>query len=909
MREPGPSLTRLTDLIAGRGGEDAAVLADDPEGLYTLGAAELSGRIGKVARGLFARGVERGERVGLFAPPSPEWIAVRLGIGAAGAVSVPIDPLASPDEVAMICRASAMVRLFTSASHLPLLDGIHAEKLREIIVMDEAGPAPEAKGLCRVSLRELAAAAADGAALPDLSGGEPAMMVFTSGTTGAPKYFTLSYDNIEANVRAIAGTGLIGGNDRLLVPLPLHHVYPFVVGVLVPLWTGAVIVLPQAAQGPAIVRALERSRATMMIGVPRLYQALVAGIEAQARAKGTAASRLFNAMLALCIAAKSRLGVNLGRRLFGAVHARFGGSMRLMVSAGAKLEAPVIWKIEGLGFDLLTGYGLAETASAFTGNVPGAKRIGSEGRPLSGGSARIAKLADVEALPGADGEIQLKGPSVFAGYLDNPEANAQAFTEDGWFRTGDLGSIDADGFVYVTGRAKEMIVLGGGKNVFPEDLERIYAETPYFTEIAVLERDGDLVALIVPDLEKIHADGYASLDDVVRVAISAKAQGLAPHQRLSGYAISREPLPRTRLGKYQRFLLPQLYDRAMKGETRPVESAEPSEEDKALLADPTAAAAWEVMRERYAEKRLSMDASPQLDLGIDSLEWLGLGMALEAATGRTLEPERLASVATVRDLIRLACEAPAGDASATGALEPTAAARAQVAADARRWLAPTGAGTRALGAMLAGLNRLLVRTLFRLRMEGSENLPKAGPFILVANHASDLDPPVLSASLPWSALRRIYWSGDRGRLFGGALSRRFCRAVHIFPVDERAPGATLVMAEEVLERGNCLVWFPESWRTPDGKLQRFRPGIGALLLRRPVPLVPTWIDGTFEALPRTRRMPKLHPVRVRFGRMIDPALLVQAAGGDPIAIASRLRDEVAALAPLPKPSEGPATSP
>jgi long-chain acyl-CoA synthetase len=903
MREPGASLTRLTEFVARRAGDVPAVLADDADGLQRLSAGDLARRIEAVARGLVARGATRGERIGLFAPPSPEWIAVRLGIGAAGAVAVPIDPLASTDEATMIVRASGMARLFTTASHLPLLDGIGADTLQEIVVMDEAEVAAADPGPRRVSLRELTAAAGEAVTLPVLSGGEPAMMVFTSGTTGTPKYFTLSYDNIEANVRAIAGTGLIGGDDRLLVPLPLHHVYPFVVGVLVPLATGAVIVLPQAAQGPAIVRALERSQATMMIGVPRLYQALVAGIEAQARARGPAAWRLFKLMLGLSIEAKRRLGVNLGRRLFAPVHARFGGSMRLMVSAGAKLEAPVIWTIEGLGFELLTGYGLAETASAFTGNVPGAKRIGSEGRPLSGGQARIAALADAEALPEADGEIQLKGPSVFAGYLDNPEANAQAFTEDGWFRTGDLGSIDADGFVYVTGRAKEMIVLGGGKNVFPEDLERIYGETPYFTEMAVLERDGDLVALIVPDLEKIRGDGYASLDDVVRVALSAKAQGLASHQRLSGYAISREPLPRTRLGKYQRFLLPQLYDRALKGETRPAQPPEPSDEDKALLADPTAAAAWAVMRERYAEKRLSMDASPQLDLGIDSLEWLGLGMALEAATGRALEPERMAGVETVRELIRLTCEAPAGEATTAGAPEPSAAARAQVAADAERWLAPTKAGTRAFGAVLAGLNRLVVRTAFRLRVEGLENLPAAGPYILVANHASDLDPPVLSASLPWEALRRVYWSGDRGRLFASAFSRRFCRAVHIFPVDERAPGATLAMAEEVLARGNCLVWFPESWRTPDGKLQRFRPGIGALLLRRPVALVPTWIDGTFEALPRTRRMPKLHPLRVRFGAPIDPASLVQAAGSDAVAIASRLRDEVAALAPGARPGD------
>jgi long-chain acyl-CoA synthetase len=899
MSAPSPSLTRLPGLIAQRGDDDIAILADDAEGLHRLTCGELAGRIDKVARGL-ARGTARGERIGLFAPPGTEWIIVRLGIGAAGAVCVPIDPLASADEVALIVRASGMTRLCTTASHLPMLAGIAASRPAEIIVIDgeEEGVAstdPNGGGPRHVAIAALSRGGSSDVTLPVLEGREPAMMVFTSGTTGAPKYFTLSYDNIEANVRAIAGTGLIDADDRLLVPLPLHHVYPFVVGVLVPLWTGAVIVLPQAVQGPAIVRALESSQATMMIGVPRLYQALVAGIEAQARARGKAAARLFAAMLALSIAAKRRLRLTLGRTLFGAVHKRFGGNMRLMVSAGAKLEAPVIRKIEGLGFELLTGYGLAETASAFTGNVPGAKRIGSEGQPLSGGQARIAPVAEVETLPGADGEIQLKGPSVFSGYLDNPEANAQAFTQDGWFRTGDLGSIDADGFVYVTGRAKEMIVLGGGKNVFPEDLERIYAETPYFTEIAVLERDGDLVALIVPDLEKIRADGHASLDDVVRVTLSDKAQALPSHQRLSGYAISREPLPRTRLGKYQRFLLPGLYDRALKGETRPPEPAEPSDEDKALLGDPAAAAAWEVLKERYAEKRLSMDASPQLDLGIDSLEWLGLGMALEAATGRTLEPERLAAVETVRDLICLVAEAPPGETSSAGALEPTAAARAQVAADAERWLAPTKAGTRAFGAALAGLNRALVRAVFRLKVEGGENLPVAGPYIIVANHASDLDPPVLAASLPWRALRQLYWSGDRGRLFASALSRRFCRAVHIFPVDDRAPGATLAMAEAVLARGNSLVWFPESWRTPDGKLQRFRPGIGALLIRRPVPIVPTHINGTFAALPRTRRLPKPHPISVRFGRLIDPVALAEAVGNDPAAIAERLREAVADL--------------
>lgn len=899
-----PSLIGLIDLVADRG-EAAAVMVDDGERMQTIGAAALAERAGRLARGLIARGVSPGERIGLFAPNGPDWIVVRLAIGAAGAVCVPIDPLATADETATIVGASAMTRLFVAAEQLELVAGVDTGQFGEIIVIGHE-PDDDARWVdlpAPLTLSSLEADPPADAPLPTLGADDPAMMVFTSGTTGRPKVFTLSYANIEANVRAIAGTGLIGSGDRLLVPLPLHHVYPFVVGVLVPLWTGAVIVLPQAPQGPAIVRALQRGEATMMIGVPRLYQSLVAGIESQARARGAFAGRLYAGLLALSVAARRHLGLRLGRMLFAAVHSRFGGSLKLMVSAGAKLEAPVIWKIEGLGWELLTGYGLAETASAFTGNVPGAKRIGSEGRPLAGGAARIARRndsGDLGATSGSgDGEIELKGPSVFAGYLDNPEANAEAFTADGWFRTGDLGSIDDDGFVYVTGRVKEMIVLGGGKNVFPEDLERIYGETSYFAEIAVLEREGDLVALIVPDLEAVRADGYASLDDVVRVTLASKAQSLASHQRLSGYAISREPLPRTRLGKYQRFLLPALYERARRGESSPPAPAELGDADKALLREPAAAAAWSLLKARFADKRLHMDASPQLDLGIDSLEWLGLGMALEAATGRVLEPERLSAAETVRDLVRLVSEAShlEDDIAKPGSDLLRPAAQAQIEADAARWLTRPSGPTRLLGHLLDGINRALMRTMFRLSVVGSEHLQAEGPYLIVANHASDLDPPVLAAALPRAVLRNVYWSGDRDRLFASAFSRAFCRAAHIFPVDERSPAVTLAMAEAVLAGGHGLIWFPESWRSPDGRLQPFRPGIGALLARRPVPVVPAYIEGTFAAMPRTRRLPKPHPVRVRFGPAIDPAGLIASADADPAAIAAALREAVAALAP------------
>ena len=844
-----------------RHGDDAAVLEGRGDDVRTHSYRDVAGRARSLALGLVQAGVASGERIGLMAPNGPPWIIARLGIAAVGAVTVAIDDLADADEVAMIIRSSGLRRLFTVRAHLRMLRGLDDGLGTEPILIDEDGPS-------EVDARSWSSllAGQNGARLPALSTDAPSMLVYTSGTTGSPKPFLLENRNIEVNVRAISELGLIGPGDRLLLPLPMHHVYPFVVGLLVPFAVGATVVLPEAATGPKIVRALDVAQATVMIGVPRLYEALVGGLEAQVEARGWVAANLFSALLRLSIAVRRRLGVSLGRALFPQVHRRLGPRLRLLVSAGAKLEPGVIWKLEGLGFPTLSGYGLAETASGFTGNMPGAQRIGSEGRPLlPDGRVRIA---DPDSQ--GEGEIQLRGPSVFAGYLDNPDANRAAFTEDGWFRTGDLGRVDGDGYVYVSGRLKEMIVLGGGKNVFPEELEKRYGACPFIREVAVLERRGALVALVVPDAAAIRSSANASVEAVVRVALSSAAQGLPSHERLSGFVVVRQPLPRTRLGKYQRFLLPRLYDEALVG--RGTRAAKPlSDEDRALLAAPKAAAAWRVLKTRYAARGLSLDADPQLDLGIDSLEWLNLGLELESVLGIQIAEQDFAGVAEVRDLLcLLEAKAAAPDSSA----EATRAA--MLAQDEAIWLAPTSLSERVAFALLHGLNRAIARLFFRLRADGVQHLPAAPPYLIVANHVSDLDPAMLAASLPPARLSSLYWSGDRGRLFNAPVKRRLCRVAHIFPADERSPRATLAMAGRVLARGNSLVWFPESWRSPDGRLQCFLPGVGRLLSEHPVPVVPTHIDGTFEAMPRDRSWPRPHPVIVTFGPPVDREAMQQA---------------------------------
>lgn len=874
----GWTLHTLLDDMAGRGDAPAlaAVHGDD---LRTVSYAEVVDTVRRLAGGLVRAGVEPGEPVAVYAPNSIEWALARLAVGAAGALATPFEDQSGEEELAGLMRESGARRVFTVARHVPALRRLPIGPELEMYLLDE--PDGDADGARRWdSLLGDAETP-----LPDLDPEAAAVLLLTSGTTGAPKSFTLSHRNIATNVHALTHERIIGPGDRVLLPLPLHHVYPYVVGLLTPFSSGSTVVLPESVTGPQLLQALRVARVTVMVGVPRLYIAILDGLETRIRSGGRAARALFRTLLGPSKWLDRRFGVRIGKTVFASLHKRLGPDLRLLVSGGAKLEAKYSDTLRGLGWEVRSGYGLAETASIFTANLPrGRSRRGSEGVPLDDGKIRIGD-------PNEDGvgEIRMRGPSVFDGYR-KPEHNENLFTEDGWLRTGDLGYLDDDGFTYVIGRTKEMIVLGGGKNVFPEDLEKVYGDSPYVREIALLECEGALVALVVPDPEAIRQGGAGTnVHDALRVWFNEAGRRLAPYERLAGFAVTREPLPRTRLGKIRRFLLPELYDEAKRGVTRE-KPKELTDEDRALLARHPAGEVFESLKQRYPDKPVSLDASPGLDLGIDSLEWMTLSIDLQDRYGVQLDEEVVAGVETVRDLLQaIADAAERGPAEITpGALRP----------EQTRWLEPPGAAATAVGMGLYWLVKGIMRGPFRLTVSGREHLPEP-PYVITPNHVSDLDPLAVAAALPLGRLRHSYWGGTINRLFGNPVSRGFARAARIFPVDDRSPAATLAMAVAVLERGNGLTWFPESWRSPDGRLQRFLPGIGQVLMEADVPAVPAHIDGTFEAMPRDRRWPRPHKVHVTFGPPVTVEELKAAGEGDTDAarIANALRDRVAALAP------------
>ncbi|MGE0418078.1 MAG: AMP-binding protein [Acetobacteraceae bacterium] len=865
------SIRGLLADLAGRRAHPAVITCSAGQ-TDVVSCAVLAERAMAVGRGLHARGIGHSDPVAVRGANSAAWIIAALGVLAAGATLVPIDDLADADQVAAALDSSGARMLMTTAAHAAADAMTCTARGLEVIRLDTANPSWDAL---------LATAGADP---PPPSPGDPATLFWTSGTTGSPKAFLLSHRNIASNVAALREMGVVDVSDRALLPLPLHHAYPFIVGMLSTLACGTAVVLPAGSTGPQILQAVRDSAVTTIIGVPRLYDALVGAIEGRVASRGLLMQWCWQGLVKCSAAIQRMTGLRPGVVLFWPVRRAIGPQLRYLISGGARLDEATATGLEVLGWTVLSGYGLAETASLFTGSTVADRRAGTAGRPIGDGRIRIAH-PDERGI----GEIELYGSNITAGYLNNPTANAETYTTDGWFRTGDLGFLDRDGYLTVTGRIKEVLVLGGGKKVIPEDLERVYAAIPQVREIALLEENGALVALVRPDPAALRAMGATNVRDGIRVVLSVRGQDLPSHERLAGFALTDQPFPRTRLGKPRRFLLHQMYEQARSGAVARAPRAI-SREDEALLSEPIAAAVWALLIQRWPGQITDPDVNLALDLNLDSFGWMELAVELEARVGVHLSQPDIAGIETVRDLLHLAPQRCAGAESST--------ASPSLAQDTAHWLAPTGRLLTACGVVLYCLNWVVKRSAFRLRVIGVDKVPRSGSFVITPNHVSDLDGMAIAAALPLSRLRRVYWAGDIVRLFYNRASRLFCRAVHLFPVDERYPTAALDTATQVLQAGNSQVWFPEGWRAPDGALQRFLPGIGQLLLRTNAAAIPAWIEGAFEALPRGRRIPRFRRVTLIFGPAVSAAELLREGEGrsDDERIADALHRRVAALA-------------
>lgn len=460
---------------------------------------ELHGLVTSAAKGLLAAGVQPGDRVVLLSKTRHEWTVLDYAIWWTGAVTVPVYETSSADQVAWILSDSgAVAALVETPEHRERVEQVReqAPELRDVWTIEPADGSPGALEL----LAEAAGEVPDNRleeARATLTSASLATIIYTSGTTGRPKGCCLTHGNFRAELGGALERlpELFGRDDAsTLLFLPLAHVFARIIQV------GAVrsgATLAHTADVKDLVEHLGEVQPTFVLAVPRVFEKVFNSASAKAYADGR--GKIFDRAVKTAIAYSKALDQGrpnpvlrarhrlFDKLVFGKLRGALGGRAEWAISGGAPLGERLAHFYRGIGVTVLEGYGLTETTAALTVNTPTAQRIGTVGQPFPGTEVRV----------GGDGELLFRGPQVFTGYWRNDAATAEALDEDGWFATGDLGDVDDDGYVRITGRKKEILVTAGGKNVAPAVLEDRVRASPYVSQCLVVGDGKPFIAALV----------------------------------------------------------------------------------------------------------------------------------------------------------------------------------------------------------------------------------------------------------------------------------------------------------------------------------------------------------------------------------------------------------------------------
>jgi len=528
-----------------------AFLAQEAGAWREVGWEEAGRSVDELAAGFLTLGIGPGERVAILSRTRLEWTLCDWALIAIGALPVPLYPTSSALECSYVlgnCGARMVVceDAEQEAKVAPVRRELEA--LERLILIDGDG-GPETLRLAELRARGRALLAAKPHALEgvrsEIGEDDPLTIVYTSGTTGPPKGCLLTNRNYASMVEMVRRVeGLIEPGDRVLLHLPLAHTFARLVEFLGAAAHMTIGFCPDAA---GIPRALREVRPTILPSVPRLYEKLAAAIRAgigERRAPGRALARWAldaGARAGACreqgLRLPPRLAVELAvadRLVLGRVRARLGGSLRVAISGGAPLGEELARFFLSLGLPLLEGYGLTECTTAATLNRPGRFRLGSAGPALEGVELRLAR----------DGEIELRGENVFACYYRDEEATRAAFTEDGWLRTGDLGALDADGFLTITDRKKEIVVLSSGRNLSPRNAEAALEASPYIAQACVVgDRRPYLAALLALDDDALARDARDEEEALALVerAVAEANRSRSRDERVRRFAVVPRP--------------------------------------------------------------------------------------------------------------------------------------------------------------------------------------------------------------------------------------------------------------------------------------------------------------------------------------------------------------------------------
>src|SRR6266581_141373 len=603
--------------------------------------ADLGELATRAATFLVSHGIKPGDRVMLFSHNAPEWGMTYFGVLKAGASCIPVDPESSTDEIVNFAVAGEASGIAISAKlleeHSDLRAKLKAAGLDSIKLwtFDEVFEMPDQQTEDdRIAL------------LPQrVQAQSVASLIFTSGTTGRPKGVMLSHRNLTSMVSMLSSVFDMDTSAGVLSVLPLHHTFEFSTGFLTPLSRGAQITYLPELTSDHLAKAIKNGHVTGMVGVPALWELLHRRIKTRLNERGKWIGEMADLMMKFNAWLRDNTPLNLGQAFFYPIHEGLGGRIRYFISGGSALNDKVQRDFQGLGFTILEGYGLTEASPVLTVTRPENRMLaGTVGKSLPGVEVRIA-----DPDPSGVGEVIARGPNVMLGYFGNEEATREALV-DRWLYTGDLGRLDDEGNLYLVGRSKDIIVDTNGKNVYPDEVEEVYQDSPYIKELSVVgypDGIGEKVAcIVVPNYEYDIALTRAEVQAAIEEHFREVSATLPYYKRVKLLHFTDEELPRTATRKVKR-------SGALKMLQKIEDSARASQ---ATIArdETTADAAWllDIISSVSNRSRDEISINARLaDLGFDSLMFVELATAIENAGGSLTAPERLNEVQDVRELL------------------------------------------------------------------------------------------------------------------------------------------------------------------------------------------------------------------------------------------------------------------
>lgn len=549
--------------LAGRSatlfGDKPAMRVKNGEQWHEWSYNDLADNVHALAKWLIDFGIQPGDHVAVVGENSPQWEASYLGIQRAGAVCIPIDRMLPASGIRHILADSNSRLLFADPHFLSMLEEVESvPTVDATISLHEPYPSAPHTFSGLVEAGKGMTHTFPARKLDDL-----AAILYTSGTTGHSKGVMLSSRNILSNAMAAGRIFGCTPDDVFLSVLPVHHSFEATAGFIFPLFNGASISFAPSLAGPEIVASIRETNVTYMCGVPLLYEKMQAGVLRNVRKAGKKKERLFNTMMKV-VAAGEKFGLRLGVPIFKGMREQAGlSTIRYFLSAGGPLDPEIGQFFNRLGLTTFQGYGLTETSPCTHLSPDWKIRHECVGPALPGVECKILE-PDAQGI----GEVCVKGPNVFLGYYKNPDATAECFTEDGWFRTGDLGIEHSDGYLQITGRAKALIVTAGGKNVFPEELEFYLNRMRFIAESVVvgikrkLGVGEEVGALIYPDYEQIdlhdEETGKKSTADDIRQMISDEIKKamkqVAEYKKIKTFRVFDSEFQKTTKRTIKRFL-------------------------------------------------------------------------------------------------------------------------------------------------------------------------------------------------------------------------------------------------------------------------------------------------------------------------------------------------------------------